>query len=518
MPLRNFPFLLFFLLVLQFVEARSARFRVMWNDDPATTMVIGWDQVAGEKPILLYDTKDYGRTSSGYQFSKAPDRVVQAKGMANHFVFLSGLEPNTEYFFVVKDSDGHSQRYAFQTASNRPGDPISIIAGGDSRNHREARRKANQLVSKLRPHFVLFSGDMTDGDQSQEWIEWFDDWQLTFGSDGRIFPIIATRGNHEATNATVTNLFAVPHPQVYYDLAFGGDLLKIYTLNSNIPSGGDQKVWLAKDLAISDHYTWRFAQYHAAMRPHSMKKPEKTNLILDWATLFHKYRIQLAIESDAHVVKWTYPIKPSRASGSQDGFIRDDENGTVYIGEGCWGAPLRAADDPKVWTRDLGKFNQFKWIFIDQEKVEIRTLQTDQADLVKEVSHFNPFEMPIGIENILWKPQNGSVLTIRNPSFKPQVTYNAKKDQPTPPQKTLKLLRPNPQNGNLILNYQLRNTTDVFIVLLDNVQNEVNRYRLADQKPGAYNQSINFSKISPGQYFIHIEAQGKIIAQYQVEK
>ena len=501
------------------VNAKSARFRAMWHEDPATTIVIGWDQVSGNDPVLMYDTKDYGNNLSGYRFSKKPTKIKQAKGMNNHFVRLSGLQPNTTYFFLIRDNEGHSRRYSFQTISDQADAPLAIIAGGDSRNHRDARCQANRFVAKLRPHFILFSGDMTDGDQSKEWIEWFDDWQLTFGSDGRIFPVVATRGNHEATNQTLVDLFDVPHPEVYYDLSFGGNLLKVYTLNTNIPSSGDQKVWLAKDLEISQSFVWRFAQYHAAIRPHSKRKPEKTNLILDWATLFHKYQVQLVIESDAHVVKWTYPIRPSRDAGSQEGFIRDDQAGTVYIGEGCWGAPLREADDPKIWTRDFDSFNQFKWIFVDQEKIEIRTLKTDMVDAVREISHYNPFEMPVGIEQAVWKPQNGSVLRIKNPNYvPPPVTYSPTERADPTVNTDVKRLTPDPATGNLRLSYKLQNPSDVFIVLLDKNKKEINRYQISDQKPGDYQQSLNFTKISPGQYWIRIEAGGQTLANYYIEK
>lgn len=500
------------------VVAKTSRYRAMWRKDPATTMVIGWDQVSGSNPVLRYDTKDYGNNPDAYQFSQQPDRIVKAKGMNNHFVRLENLQPNTTYFFLIQDSEGSSTRFSFQTTSNTPHEPISIIAGGDSRNHREARRKANQLVSKLRPHLILFSGDMTNGDQSHEWKDWFDDWQLTIGSDGRISPIVATRGNHEATNETVVNLFDVPSNSVYYDLSFGSDLLKVFTLNTGIPSGGNQRIWLAKNLENSNHFTWRIAQYHTAMRPHSSRKPEKNNLIADWATLFHKYRVQVAIESDAHVVKWTYPIRPSRAPGSAEGFVRDDDQGTVYIGEGCWGAPLRQSDDPKPWTRDSDSFNQFKWIFVSEKEIAIRTLRIDQADQVQEISHFNPFDMPPGIEKAIWRPANGSVIEIPNKDYRPIFPIKEETVKENPPaQPTVKLLKPDPITRNITLDYRLEKPTDVFIVLKNTEKTEINRYKIPDQVAGPYSKSLNFSKLKDGIYYIDILAGSDLVANFKVE-
>ena len=316
-------------------------------------------------------------------------------------------------------------------------------------------------------------------------------------------------------------MFDVPHQEVFYDLAFGNNLLKVYTLNTGIPSAGEQRVWLAKNLESSQKYIWRFAQYHTSMRPHSKAKPEKNNLILDWATLFHKYRVQLAIESDAHVVKWTYPIRPSRGPNSAEGFERDNVNGTVYIGEGCWGAPLRTNDDNKPWTRDSDMFNQFKWIFVDRASIEVRTLRIDEVNSVQEISHFNPFEMPPGIDRALWKPKNGSVLVIKNPDYRAPVTFDrnttAQNTPPKPPANKVPLIKPDPITGNISLSYQLRNPGDVFIVLMNNQKQEINRYKLAGQNPGPHKQSVNFAKISPGKYFIQVISQQKIVAVYQVD-
>ena len=73
---------------------------------------------------------------------------------------------------------------------------FSFCAGGDSRNHRDARQNANRTVAKLRPLFVCFGGDMINRSTPGEWADWLDDWQLTTGEDGRMMPIIAARGNH----------------------------------------------------------------------------------------------------------------------------------------------------------------------------------------------------------------------------------------------------------------------------------------------------------------------------------
>lgn len=408
----KYQIIIFLVFLTQLTFAKADKFRVMWREDPSTTMVVGWNQKSGIHPVLLIDSEDHKRDATEYAYVLEPSHIVMAKGMHNHYVRLKNLRPNTVYYFIIQDSEGLSERYSFKTAPNDPSERLSIIAGGDSRNNRDARRDANRLVGKLRPTCVMFGGDMTGADSDEQWRMWFDDWQLTFARDGRITPIIVTRGNHEQDNRSLINLFDVKSSEVYYALNLGGDLLRIYTLNSLIPSGGNQRDWLERDLKAHTQTTWKSAQYHHTIRPHTSKKPEKNEQLINWATLFYKYGVNFVVESDAHVVKATWPISPSKASGSEEGFIRDDEKGTVYVGEGCWGAPIRAANDSKVWTRNADSFNQFKWIFVDRSKVEIRTVKTDGAERVGEVRPSDIFTAPRNLS--IWNPSNGDVIVIPN--------------------------------------------------------------------------------------------------------
>lgn len=390
-------------------QASNDKYRLSLRGNPATSIVIGWNQTSGSSPRVYYGTTDYGTVYSNYTNSQAPDRVVLYKGMNNNFVRLTGLQPNTAYYFVVRDSQGTSERFWFKTAPS-DNSRLSFIAGGDSRNNRTPRQNANKLVAKLKPHAVLFGGDMTDRDSNSQWQNWFKDWQLTIASDGRMFPIIAARGNHEDSNNSIYHLFDVPSSSVYYAITFGNNLVRTYTLNTEISISGNQTSWLQNDLIANTDVTWKIAQYHKPMRPHVSFKSEGNSQYNNWAPLFYDYNVSLVVECDAHTVKTTWPVRPSTGSGSDEGFVRDNENGTVYVGEGCWGAPLRSNDDNKNWTRNSGRFNQFKWIFVDQEKIETRTIRVDNASQVGQVSNNNVFQIPSNLD--IWSPSNGSVVTI----------------------------------------------------------------------------------------------------------
>lgn len=397
----------------QQLQATPEKVRCIVREQPATSMVIGWSQPSGENPMVYYGTTDGGQDPSKYSNAIAPQRIIYAKSMNNHFARLTNLKPNTVYYLIIKDSEAVTRRYWFKTLPDDHNHRLSIVGGGDSRNHRTGRKNANKMVAKLRPDLVLFDGDMTGGDTDWEWKEWFDDWQLTVSEDGRLAPVIVARGNHEFSNQSLYDLFDVKNPEIFYGITVARGLMRIYTLNSMIPSNGTQRDWLETDLAENTSVAWRMAQYHHPMRPHTTRKGEHESLRRYWAPLFEKYGVQLALECDSHVAKVTQSI---RSTGSEpigdEGFIRDDEKGVVYIGEGGWGAPVREADDAKNWTLGIGSFNHVNWLFVDLDKIEIRTIKTDNADAVGALAESNRFSLPPNID--IWKFNEDGVVSIIN--------------------------------------------------------------------------------------------------------
>ena len=107
---------IFLFLIAQKSQATTNKYRIMWRDNPATTMTIGWNQVSGSNAIVYYGTSDFGTDWTQYPSQKNVDVSVNYRGMQNTFARLSGLQANTAYYFVIKDSEGTSQRFWFKTA------------------------------------------------------------------------------------------------------------------------------------------------------------------------------------------------------------------------------------------------------------------------------------------------------------------------------------------------------------------------------------------------------------------
>ncbi|TNE53012.1 MAG: metallophosphoesterase family protein [Bacteroidetes bacterium] len=407
--MRIFLFSLLFTLGIPCISWSAINFvRAMFNSNAAFEITIAWNQKSGENPRLFYDTQNSGKD---FVQQAGISKKVHAKNMHNHFVRLTNLTPATTYYFYVQDSEGKSRIYHFRTVSNQSDQAISFVAGGDSRDQREVRQKGNRMVAKLRPDAVLFNGDFTGLDLPRQWVNWFEDWELSITDDGKVSPLIVTRGNHEVSNQVMVDLFDVPHPKVYYSTTLGGDLVHIVSLNSEILKVMGQKRFLKTALRDHQHFYWQIPQYHRPIRAHVAKKKEMETEYQHFVPLFESYsNVRLCLENDSHTCKTTWPILSSKSADSDEGFVRNDQKGIVYVGEGCWGAPLRAADDKKSWTRDAEAVNQINWIFVTREKIEVRTVLYDYVDELEAVKEDHRFEMPTGIR--LWGPNNGTLIEI----------------------------------------------------------------------------------------------------------
>jgi hypothetical protein len=388
----------------------TRRYRAIWNDDPATKITIAWEQVTGTAATLHYDTVDRGRDVTAYPNVWPVDRQVTQHAMKNCFARLNNLQPDTTYYFVLSDGSGVSERYSFRTAPNTT-KPFTFISGGDTRSNQLPRQRGNKLVAKLRPLFVIFGGDMTSNSTDAEWQVWLDDWQLTTTSDKRLIPITVTRGNHESVLTSLPNLFDCPS-DVYYAYNVGGNMMRVYTLNSQITPGGVQGQWLSSDLAAnSARVRHLVASYHVTIRPHTDQKPLDTAKYAAWAQVFYDNGVDLVIENDSHVMKRTQPLKPSTGVGSNNGYIAapTDPKASVYVGEGCWGAPLRPANRSFPWTIAYGAFNSFEYYQVSWEGIVLRSPLIDSEPTTGETSEANPFVLPAGIR--LWEPKSAATVT-----------------------------------------------------------------------------------------------------------
>ena len=400
--------------------------RLVWDNNPANEAVIGFS--AKGSSSNAYVSFGSSTDESTWQ-TQAVNTTRKFSSMDNYFVRLTGLTADSKVYFSICDQDGCGDRFWFKTAPT-DNQPYVFVAGGDTRTGWTNRQQGNALISKIRPLFIMHGGDFTNSNNLSEMQQWLTDWALTYSPDTldgkaykRIYPLIPTHGNHEDNNySTLCQVFGVDYNQdgqcnahdAYAAFNVGANL-RTYTLNSQFKNSGmssyatAQNAWLSNDLsANATATTWRIAQYHKPMFPHYSGKTDNVILHDWWANDFYNHGMNLVVESDTHINKITQAIKPS---GS--GFVATTDGGTVYVGEGSWGAPARSANAPRDWTIDLASIQQFKVITVDSSNILVRTAQFDgNVTALSQAARDNDAKaLPQGVN--WWSAKGvGTVLTL----------------------------------------------------------------------------------------------------------
>ena len=487
----------FALLVGLNLNAATSQYTLSFRDDPSNSIVVGW---SGDNATVHYGTTDFGTTFASYPNSKTVDRTASAHGINRKFARLSGLTPNTLYYFVVRDAGGSvSARFKFKTLSDNANDPVAFISGGDTRdgfkvfgsyvescpsgNCLEQKRKGNRLVAKIRPDFVAFNGDFimnqVTSNTTTEWTEWLNDWQLTISSDGRMYPMTFTQGNHE-DNLDVSNLFDIPIEE-YYALNINNGLLRLYMLNSelNACSNTAQLDWLTTDLQNNTNTAnppvWKFIQYHIPTFAMGNGYGLVSDQMSCWINLFEQYGVKLCMESHTHITKWTLPCKKNSA---ETDFVPDPE-GIVYIGEGNWGAPHRTLDftanNAKPYVRDQEVFDNFFYIRVNSNQTTIQCVKFDGEENVSaNTSDDLGKELPANA--VLWNPTNGNNIVLTSQTG--GINENAISFSTVSPNPTKNFVKVNLSNtfnggrihvynalGKEVLNQKFENTQEIKVDL-----------------------------------------------------
>jgi hypothetical protein len=508
------------------VMAGTEFYRAAYNNDPSTSICIEWcSSGTSTNPTVYYDVVNHGTAYASYAYNHGVDRSQSAYSLTNEFSNLTGLTPNTIYYFVIHDAASTSAMMYFKTLPDTPDAGVTFIAGGDSRSSSSSTAtntdRANNftLVGKIRPDFMTFNGDFVYSGSTSLWSAWFTDWQNTLGSIGHIVPILPVMGNHESSS-DMYDLFNVPIADDYYALQIGGNLLRIYSLNSELSGeavcDATEKSWLSNDLALytgtANEPYWKFAQYHEPFVPHA-NYSAFTTLSACWAPLFLTYKVNLANEAHAHCMAISYPIVQSTASGSDHGFIEDTINGTVYMGEGALGAPsytpyttangsqYYSSTQAYKWTRDQLESYGFQIVCVSKAEIQIRYAEEVNVSSVGQIAITDPgCTLPSGLT--VWNMSNG------NPAI---IYYHGiLTDVPDISPEKQKLLQatPVPAKDMVTISYP-KLTDDARIEIYSSLGEQMKVIPVAS---GSDFKEINIADLDAGTYIAHIITKTKTLS------
>jgi uncharacterized repeat protein (TIGR02543 family) len=332
-----------FALVVQVVAAADPPkyIHLTWNtNDLAHTIVVTWSTtVSGSGDIVNYGTSSseliYSATGSYHTYS--------GSSLFVHDVVLSGLSPDTTYYFICGGSGIYSSVRAFHTAPMTSG-PITFVDGGDShasQTNKVSREQVSRMMATFDPSFVVYTGDFCDTDTSSNWPLYLVDMENNWiGNNGFTIPLIGAVGNHEGSANTFRGQFNLPGNELWYSLDWGQDL-HIIVLDSEYDVSGSQLAWLKQDLATYQNVKWKVVLFHQP--PYSSGWHGSNTVIRNaWCSVFDQYGVDLVFNGHDHDYERSKPIY-------NNAIVTNPDDSTTYVVSGGWGGSLRSVGT-NWWT------------------------------------------------------------------------------------------------------------------------------------------------------------------------
>lgn len=223
---------------------------IMWETDLEADSEVRWGETAD------YENKE-----------------IFTRKTKMHEVRLTGLKPETTYFYRVRSNKIISPGYAFRTAP-KPETPFKFAVWGDSHHGTEITERLAQLALSEGAELLVQPGDAVNhGSSQQQWYEQFFQPLRHFAAS---HPVYLAAGNHEYGGYWDTQrplLFEkyLKHPgnPYWFSFEYGNAFFIILDPNQSappfdIPPESEQYRWLVDELN-SDAFkrsTWHFVVFH----------------------------------------------------------------------------------------------------------------------------------------------------------------------------------------------------------------------------------------------------------------
>jgi predicted phosphodiesterase len=326
--------------------------------DPSE-MVITW-VTFGATPT---STVEYGTSSGIYDYSASGSTHTYTDGGwvgEIHDVILTGLTPNTQYFYRVGDpSEGWSSEFRFTSAPSEF-ENVTFAAYADHGTSSAAQATSQNIQNDPSIDLIIHAGDLSYANGYQpDWDTWFNQIQ----DNAAHLPYMVVAGNHENDyNYSATrNRFNMPNLQsgsqneLYY--SFNYSMIHFIAICSDIDYsiGGEQYNWLQSDLLAANQnreaQPWIVVFAHHPMYSSNDNHGSSTSFRNNMEPLLDQYNVDIAIWGHDHAYERTYPVVENMPSETGSGpYINPKE--TIHIVAGMAGKTLYTGwiDPQPMWS------------------------------------------------------------------------------------------------------------------------------------------------------------------------
>jgi hypothetical protein len=257
---------------------------------------------------------------------------------ATHEIEITGLDPNTKYYYKVGWEEGESPINWLKTAPAKGERNFRFVAYGDSRSFPAMHRMVINRIVELDPVFVVNSGDLVqNGHVYSQWKPQFFDPIQPLIQNTCVFTLL---GNHEGNAPQYYQYLSLPKNggnEAWWSTDIGN--IHLVGLDSNesynqTGPGSPQYEWLKQDLAATQQ-EWIIVAFHHPM--FSFHPTRDVNQVRwDWQPLFQEMGVDVVLVGHDHHYGRTFPIGP---------FTNQPAKGVVHITSGGGGASLYPVHD-----------------------------------------------------------------------------------------------------------------------------------------------------------------------------
>ena len=308
------------------------------------------------KPYLQYVTRD--SITVMWETTTATTGVVQHGSDAEvaatiksergfiHEVKISGLEPETQYFYQVSSTDSvggtiQADLRTFQTA-NKSETPFAFAIISDTQGNPKVAGKIAGHAWAHRPNFLLHPGDLVStGTNDSHWKDHFFASMEPLISRVAFFPVL---GNHEQNADNYYNYMSLPDPEYYYSFEYGNAQFFMIDTNKNVGPETEQYKWLDKALAASKA-KWKIVCHHHP--PYSSDENDYGDLwksnrstrghlpVRRLTKLYDKHKVDIVWSGHIHSYERTWQIRGDK--------VVEEGQGVQYMITGGGGGSLETA-------------------------------------------------------------------------------------------------------------------------------------------------------------------------------
>ncbi len=355
-------FSIFFLAVSTLMQAGAPQHLVFtYMGDPSTSLTANWQWIGeerGDEALVQYDIVSRADNPDAYA-SEAMGTVFAIPGLKDRVmarVQLHNLKPDTTYYLRVGQAGKEFSKEVKVRTIPADDQPLCFVTGGDMGTSQDVRTLLKHAAS-YNPQFSAVGGDIAYANGKLDSVGDWDTW-LTYyteemvTADGYTIPLLLAVGNHEVRGGFEKTTSEAPFffgffgqdpDQSFFKRTFGSNLV-LFALDSGHTTSHDSQVdWLNRELTASKDIRYKAAIYHVPLYPSHRDFMGYYSRLgrQHWESVFDAHGLTVAFENHDHTFKRSHFMKGGKKVAEGEG--------TLYLGDGCWGRSARTISLETPW-------------------------------------------------------------------------------------------------------------------------------------------------------------------------